>query len=209
VESSTSRNLAWFTAIVGAIGLLLYLFVFDTWVIPSDDPSLSAGIQPTLSAGDRILVRRGGIPKDGELARCQRPDEPGKYVIARVFGVEGETVEVNNERTATNGRGVATRFGCGTVNVVHPVSGELEALSCSVEDNGAFTYSVLLHPTVREGRHVGKVESGKMFLVSDDRHLHLDSRDFGLVDASTCEHVVFRLWGETYSDSSHRFNMLW
>jgi signal peptidase I len=53
------------------------------------------------------------------------------------------------------------------------------------------------------------VEPGKVFLVSDDRHIHKDSRDFGQVDGAACEHVVFRLWGESFGDSSHRFNVLW
>jgi signal peptidase I len=197
------------SAILGAIGLLLYLFVFDTWVIPSDDPALTASLLPTLSPDDRILTRRGGAPKVGELARCMRPDGSGKFVIGRVFGLERDDVEVNNERAATNGKGVATRFGCGKVNVVHPVSGEDVPLSCSVEDNGAFTYGVLVHPEYREGQRVAKVEPGKIYLVSDDRHIHLDSRDFGQVDATTCEHVVFRLWGQSFTDSSHRFNILW
>jgi len=31
--------------------------------------------------------------------------------------------------------------------------------------------------------------------VSDDRHVHLDSRDFGQVDPRTCQHIVFRFVG--------------
>lgn len=199
----------WLTAILGAVGLLLYLYVFDTWVVPSDEPALTAALLPTLSPEDRILTRRGSTPKVGELNRCLRGDGSGKYIVGRVFGTIGDEVDIDNERVTTNGKGVPTRFGCGTVSVVHPVSGEAVSLSCSVEDNGAFTYGVLVHPEHREGRTTAKVESGMVYLVSDDRHLHLDSRDFGPVDASTCEHVVFRLWGQSFSDSKHRFNILW
>ncbi len=39
--------------------------------------------------------------------------------------------------------------------------------------------------------------------------MHQDSRDFGQVDASTCEHVAFPLWGERYTDGSRRFTILW
>lgn len=209
MQSSWSRNFLWLSAILGAIGLLLYLFVFDTWVVPGDEPLSTAALQPTLSPEDRILVRRGSSPRVGELARCLRPDGSGKYVIGRVFGLERDTVEVDNERVFTNGKSPATRFGCGTVSVVHPVSGESTPLACSVEDNGSFTYSVLAHPEYREGHRTAKVEPGKIYLVSDDRHIHLDSRDFGQVDASTCEHVVFRLWGQSFSDGPHRFNILW
>ena len=209
MESSFGRNVLWLAAILGAIVLLLYLFVFDTWVVPADDPLLTASIAPTLSPDDRILTRRGSIPVTGELARCFMPDGSGKYTIGRVFGVGGDTVEVNNERVSVNGVSAKSRFGCGIVSVVHPVSGDAEPLVCTVEDNGSFTYSVLAHAEYREGQRLAKVEPDKLWLVSDDRHIHKDSRDFGSVDASSCEHVVFRLWGQTYGDASHRFNVLW
>ncbi len=209
MESSWGRNVLWLTAILGAIGLLLYLFVFDTWVVPSDDPQLTASLAPTLSPEDRILTRRGSSAVSGQLSRCIIPDGSGKYTIGRIFGLGGDSVEIDNERVAVNGVSPKSRFSCGVVSVVHPVSGEAEALTCTVEDNGAFTYSVLAHPEYREGQRLAKVEPERAWLVSDNRHLHKDSRDFGSVDASTCEHVVFRLWGATWGDSSHRFNVLW
>ena len=209
MDSSFTRSLVWFTAIVGAILLLLYLFVFDTWEIPGSDPLFVASIEPTLKPQDRILTSRRSNPKYGELARCLVPDGRGTFTIGRVFGVGGETVEVLNERVAVNGKSPSSRFACGVVNIVHPVSQQQLMLTCSAEDNGAFTYNVLTHPEHREGQSTAKVEMGKIFLVSDDRHIHLDSRDFGQVDAATCEHVVFRLWGETFTDSSRRFNILW
>lgn len=209
VSSSFGRNMVWLGAILGAIGLLLYLFVFDTWVVPGDDPLFTASIQPTLSPEDRILTRRGGMPVVGELARCIIPDGTGKYTIGRVFGLGGDAVEISNERVSVNGKAPKTRFSCGIVSVVHPVSGDAMPLTCSAEDNGSFTYEVLAHPEYREAPRTAKVEAGKVFLVSDDRHIHKDSRDFGQVDANTCEHVVFRLWGQSFGDGSHRFNVLW
>jgi signal peptidase I len=209
VDSSWTKNLFWLTGILGAIGLLLYLFVFDTWVVPSDDALLAAAIAPTLSPDDRILTRRGSTPKVGELARCFMPDGSGKYVIGRVFGTAGDTVVIENERASTNGKAPATRFSCGIVSVVHPISGDAVPLTCTNEDNGTFTYSALTHPEYREGTRTAKVEPDRLFLVSDDRHIHSDSRDFGGVEASSCEHVVFRLWGRTFGDASHRFNILW
>jgi signal peptidase I len=137
------------------------------------------------------------------------PDGTGKYTIGRVFGMGGDTVEIDNERVAVNGESPNTRYGCGIVSVTQPVTGDAVPLVCSVEDNGSFTYSVLAHAEYREGRRAAKVEPGKLWLVSDDRHIHKDSRDFGPIDATSCEHIVFRLWGQTYGDASHRFNVLW
>jgi signal peptidase I len=199
----------WLAAILGGISGLLYLFVFDTWIVAGDDPLFVASVQPTIAPGERLLTRRGSAPNFGELARCTAGDGSGRLVVGRVFGREGDTVEINNERVGVNGRYPSARHGCTPVSVVHPVSGEPVSLLCSVEDNGAFTYGVLVHGESREGRHTALVEPGKLFLVSDNRHIHMDSRDFGQVDASTCEHVVFRLWGQSFVDGAHRFNILW
>lgn len=209
VDSSFGRNVVWLVAILGAITLLLYLFVFDTWVVPGDDPLFTASILPTLSPEDRILTKRGSDPVVGQLARCLVPDGSGKYTIGRVFGRAGDTVDITNERVAVNGKPVKVMFGCTTVNVVNPISGDALPLVCSVEDNGSFTYSVLAHPEHRESTRTAKVEPGQVYLVSDNRHIHKDSRDFGGVELSTCEHVVFRLWGQSFGESSHRFNVLW
>jgi signal peptidase I len=209
LESSFTKNVLWLAAILGGITLLLYLFVFDTWEIPGDEPLFTASLQPALSPEDRILTQRRSVPVSGQLARCFIPDGSGKYTIGRVFGTGGDTVLIENERPIVNGKPPSNRFNCGIVSVVHPVSGDAVPLTCNAEDNGASTYSVLVHPEFREGPRSAKVEPGKLYLVSDNRHIHKDSRDFGQVDASACEHVVFRLWGQSFSDSSHRFNVLW
>src|SRR5690349_18017219 len=86
VGSSFTRSLGWFVAITGAILLLLYLFVFDTWEIPATDPLFVASVEPMLKPQDRILTSRHSTPKWGELARCMVPDGRGTYAIGRVFG---------------------------------------------------------------------------------------------------------------------------
>ena len=78
-----------------------------------------------------------------------------------------------------------------------------------VAETGAWTFEFLSHPEMLTGNHSAVVEAGKLYLVSDNRLMHQDSRDFGLVDSSTCEHIVFRLWGERYAASTRRFNVLW
>lgn len=207
---SLVRGLLWLGAIVGAICGLLYLFLLDTWIVPGDDPMFTASIVPTLSPQDRILIQRGAVPRAGQLARCVSPENPSRYVVGRVFGVAGERVEIREERVWVSDKVILLRHGCPAVTLTHPSTGDDITLSCGVEDNGAWTYAMLRsseHPEPSHG--VTVVEEGRMFLVSDNRHLHQDSRDFGLVEASTCEHVVFRLWGESFLDSSRRFSILW
>ena len=127
----------------------------------------------------------------------------------QVFGVAGDRVEVTDGIVTTNGRALSARHGCPQKVVVHPVTESLVTMSCGVAETGAWSFEYLTHPEMHGGTHSALVEAGKVYLVSDNRLMHQDSRDFGQVDASTCEHVVFRLWGERYTDGSRRFNILW
>lgn len=201
------RGTAWLSAIVSAIALLLYLFVFDTWVVPGDDPIFAVSVAPQLAPNDRILLRRGSVPRVGELARCRQAD--GRWVVGRVFGDAGSTVQIQNESVSVNGQGFGARHGCPPVTLVHPVSAQPIELTCAVEENPAWTYSVLRHRDYPEGDSMAQVPEGQLYLVSDNRALHQDSRDFGTVDATTCEHIVYRLWGDTFLDASRRFTLLW
>ena len=204
------RGAVWIIAILAAITTLLFLFVLDSWVIPSDDPLFALSLEPTLAPQDRIVVQRGGIPKTGQLARCISPEKPAKYVIGRMFGAGGETVEITAERITVAGRGTIGRHGCPPRKVLHPVLGTEVTLGCGVEENSEnWTYQVLYHPENPEPSRVVAIPEGMIYLVSDDRHFHEDSRDFGPIAAATCEHVVFRLWGASYMDSSRRFSILW
>jgi len=206
------RALLWLVGIGGAIGVLLHLFVFDYWVVPGTDPMFVASIRPNLFPEDKILVRRdsSGDLRAGKLARCTSPNPGADYVIGRVMGLPGDTLEVKEEKVYVNGvPAVESRHGCKPVTMVHPLNGMELTLACRVEDNGAFTYAHLYSTQVPEGARRAVVEPGKLFLVSDNRHLHQDSRDYGLVDATTCEHVVFRLWGESFVDASRRFTVLY
>ncbi|MBX3202946.1 MAG: signal peptidase I [Labilithrix sp.] len=205
-----TRSAVWGTGILGAIGLLLYLFVLDVWVVPRGaDAQFAASILPALMPDDKLLVQRGRAPKWGELVRCASPEAPGSHVVGRVFGMPGDRVEVSDHGVFTNGSALPARHGCAQRMVAHPVTGNLVTMSCGVSETGAWSFEYLTTPEMNAGTHTAIVEAGKAYLVSDNRLMHQDSRDFGQVDASTCEHVVFRLWGERYSDGSRRFQILW
>lgn len=205
------RGLLWLAAIFGAIAFLLHLFLFDTWVVPEDDALFLASVQPTLFPQDRLLVHRKAVPHSGQLARCVSPENPTQYVVGRVFGGQGDRVELQGGRVLIQGKVVSIRHGCPPVTLVHPATGRDIELTCGVEDNGSWTYAVLTSSQGGAGQNGGGgvIEAGKLFLVSDDRHLHQDSRDFGQVDAESCEHIVYRLWGKSFQDASRRFTILW
>lgn len=203
------RALAWIGAILGVIIGLLYALVFDSWVVPSDEAMLRVAHEPNLRPGDRILIRRGGSPNYHELARCDDPEAPGRQVIGRVLGMPRDKVDIIAERVLVNGKRNSSPRGCGNMTMNHPTTGQAATLVCAVEDSGAGDYNILVHPEHPEGTRSATVESGRVFLVSDNRHFHLDSRDYGTVSKDSCHHVVFRLWGASFGDASRRFNFLW
>jgi signal peptidase I len=211
VGRSFIRSVLWIGGIVGAVLLLLYLFLFDTWVLPGNDPLFVTSILPTLYPEDRLVISRNssGDLKTGQLARCASPEPGGDWIIGRVMGKAGDNVEINQGRVLVNGKGIPSRHQCDPVKVAHPVSGQEITLSCHVEDNGQWTYSYLFSSEYADGPRSALVEPGKVFVVSDNRHIHKDSRDFGQVDVSTCEHIVFRLWGDSFVDGKRRFTVLY
>jgi signal peptidase I len=203
------RTLVWLSAIGGAICLLLYLFVFDVWTVPKNDPQLAASVLPQLMPDDVVLTRKGSEPSYGELARCLSPVNPSTWVVGRVFGVGGDTVQINDMAVVTSNRALTARHACPAVTVVHPATQELVTLVCAVAETGAWEFQYLGSRDMSTGEHSALVERGKLFLVSDNRFMHQDSRDFGQVDATTCQHVVYRLWGERFTDGKRRFTLLW
>src|SRR5579883_1581495 len=97
------RILFWVGAVVAAACGALYLLVFDVWRIPGDDPLLTASIQPVLAPGDLVVLSRHcGIGR-GQLLRCTDPQAPGRFVIARAMGEEGDRLVIDGELVSVDG----------------------------------------------------------------------------------------------------------
>ncbi|HXN31685.1 MAG TPA: signal peptidase I, partial [Polyangiaceae bacterium] len=196
----------------GAVGLVLHLFLFEVWRVPSDDSLLAASIEPTLSAGDLVVVTRRTSVDRGELLRCADPEATGRFVVARAIGRYGDRVELKDDVVSLDGKHVPSPRACDppSMTVHDPRIDDDVTLSCSVEDYGDVPFSVLRAPERPEPPTHVTVEAGKWFLVSDDRHVHLDSRDYGEIDASTCQHVLFRLVGAAgFGDARRRLIVVW
>ncbi len=206
------RFVVWVALILGAMGAIVYFAFFDVWEIPADDPQFSVSIAPTLSAGDDVLVARHGTPSIGSLMRCKDPDEPRRWVVGRWVGRAGDKVELGGGPRIVNGRNATSLHSCETptVTLANPATGAQEKLDCRAVEFAGRTYEMLSFGANAEGHKSLTVDPGKIFLVSDNRHMHLDSRDFGSVDLGSCQHLVFRLWGAGgYFDAPHRFTIVW
>lgn len=207
------RVLIWVALICGVLAGIVLVF-FEPWTVPGDDAQFAVSIEPTLSPGDLVLATRSSSASDGALVRCTDPDAPGRWVVGRVVGRAGDTVEFSKGVMLVNGKIPTAPSACdpAVVRLKNPGTQEDEDFNCSLEEFAGSTHSALRAggaATVIKDSST-QVEAGKVYLVSDNRILHLDSRDFGAVAPGTCQHIALRLWGATgWGDAKKRLTVLW
>ena len=205
------KFLSWTIAIVGVACLVLYVTLLDVWTVPSDDPHLNVSIRPTLNAGDVVITMRHGSPQRGDLLKCADPQSPARFVIAREEGKAGEKIDINGEVPSIDGSRTPSPSACDPheLTMKNPDTDEDVELLCSLEELGAVKYEALRAKARTEPPSKWTVEKDRIYVLSDNRHLHVDSRDYGTVDPNTCKHIVFRLWSKDgFGDALHRFNFL-
>ena len=68
----------------------------------------------------------------------------------------------------------------------------------------------LYHSLLGNRAYVRSVCEGAVFLVSDDRELPSDSRNFGTVPLASCsDRILFRFWGKDgWGDEAARFSVI-
>lgn len=207
------RFLLWTIAILAVVGAILRLTLFESWVIPEDHTWLAASVEPTLRGGDAVLLLVRGTPGFGDLVRCADPDDPSGYVVGRIVGVENDAVDVQGARLLVNGTPYNSTEACEQreLTIQHPDTGADVQLQCGRVDLGGtwhFRASSRKH-NPSDDRKI-TVGPGQVFLLSDNRPYHLDSRDFGPVQLDSCDaRIVYRLWGrDGWTDSSRRMDVI-
>lgn len=206
------RGLGWTLGVLLVLAVLLRLVAFEVWTVP-DDAFLGASTAPTLAAGDTVILLRRGTPGFGDLVRCPDPVEPAQWVIGRIGGLEGDLVEIENQRITVNGRVYDGESACAEprIHVKHPETQKDVELTCDVVPmGGGWHYRAAQMGRFGEQKKSATVKPGTLFLVSDNRSMHDDSRDFGLVPRDTCTvRPVFRLWSKAgWSDDKSRFSAI-
>jgi signal peptidase I len=206
------RLFIWIALVCGVLVGVLFIF-FEAWTVPGDDAQFGVSIEPTMSVGDIVLVSRSSGGGDGALVRCTDPDSVGRFVVGRIVGEPGDTVEFSSGTLLVNNKTPTASAACDppVYHLKNPANQEEEELSCSLEELGGSTHSALRSAKVIPGKESKvEVEAGKVYLVSDNRALHLDSRDFNMVSPSTCHRIALRLWGLTgWTDAKRRLTVLW
>jgi signal peptidase I len=152
--------------LVAAFGLW---YVLNGWVVkPYRIPS--ASMEPTLTAGDRVLVsrflyhlhdpRRGDIvvfhpPGEGDIARAGAKHPASVYFIKRVIGLPGETVQA--------------------------VGGDLEVCASPGVSCRTLKEPYLASPHSTSTFGPVKIPAGRYFMMGDNRADSDDSRDWGVL----------------------------
>lgn len=182
--------------------------------LPVDDPIFEASVHPNLRGGDLILAVRITRPTFGDLVVCPDPEHPDNYVIGRIVGEPGDTIRLVNGQPFINGK--ASR--------VERVCDPREFTLLSPNDESEVTQACLWEALANHLHMIGSVsghkiapeeievhvEEGKYFLLSDNRLFPYDSRDYGLVETTSCkETVVARLVSKDgWMDSQNRLDYI-
>lgn len=209
--SKLFKTLGWTVFTVGAVAGLARLVLVDVWKIP-DDYGIS--IDPTLSQGDTVLMLTRGTPGFGDLVRCADPDGSGNFVVGRVAGIAGDTVQVTGGSLRVAGKRYDGEMACPVgldLEVQHPTSGEKIQLNCDqVQMGGRLHYRGYSPKRLDETPVTATVGEGMFFLVSDDRSYHYDSRDFGTVPVASCKNrIFFRVLGKGgWADEKRRLSYI-
>lgn len=206
------KGLLWTAGIVALIAVVLRATILDVWTLP-DDPRLAAAAGPSLQGGDVVLMLTYGAPEFGELVRCADPETPQAHVIGRIAGFEGDVVEVDADTLYVNDTRYGSQSSCpkGSFTIAHPSSGSEIEMKCDVVAmGGGWHYrgtAQRASPLAKTRTEVGR---GMVYLISDNRAYHDDSRDFGTIPRTSCkERIFFRLWGKRgYGDAEHRFTYI-
>lgn len=209
------RFLLWTALFVGVILGLARATAFRWFQLPINDPIFETSVLPTLHGGDWVVTWRLGQPAFGDLVVCPEPDYPERYIIGRIVGESGDSVKIiNGEPSVGNQRFVQER-GCdpGMFSYPHPAnSAEEVTQQCHWESIANHLHKVggLGGQKIKPEDRQTDVTEGMLFLISDNRLFPYDSRDYGLVEASTCkERVVLRLVGPGgWMDSENRLNYI-
>jgi signal peptidase I len=194
------RLIGWTLVVVVIVGGLARALFVDGWTIPDDNTRFGVSMEPTLTAGDTVLMLSHGTPGFGDLVRCTDPDDANGFVVGRIAGVSGDVVEVSGRELTVNDKRYHSEQACPipSLKVIHPTSKKEVPISCDEVDMGGRVhyrgYTGKLEIFTPTKANVG---AGMVFLLSDDRSYHDDSRDFGMVPLATCKNrIFFRLWGK-------------
>ncbi|WP_099203168.1 signal peptidase I [Miniphocaeibacter massiliensis] len=161
-KKSTGREIfEWIVMICSAIILAL---IIKTFLLSS---TLVSGVsmEPTLETNDKLFVNKVSFLVDnverGDIVEFHNPNNEGEDFIKRVIGIEGDIVEIRDNKVYVNGNMLKEDY---------------------TSSNGETIY-------YNENRwEIGK---GKVFVLGDNRPRSNDSRSFGPISKKSIVGIAF------------------
>jgi signal peptidase I len=193
------RGLFWTAAIVAVVLLIGRALFFDVWTFP-DDRRFAASVAPTLRAQDRLVLLKESDPGVGDLVRCADPEDAAGFVVGRVAGRARDHVEIEGTSLLVDGHSYTAESSCRDRTMTLPSPGDgpdVEVVCDQVKMGSGWHYrGHSAKPRFTHEKITADVREGMLYLVSDDREWHDDSRDYGQVPVASCSRkIIFRLWG--------------
>jgi signal peptidase I len=197
------RGLFWIAVVVAAVVGVGRLVFFNAWTVP-DDPKMAASVAPSLAGGDTILFMHRQAPGFGDLVRCSDTEDGTHFVVGRIVGLSGDVVETNGRELSVNSTRYIGEMACAQQRFTIPHPTSQVSIAGHPHLRGSSDRPGYASPTKTT---VGR---GMVYLLSDDRTYHDDSRDFGTVPVESCTgRIVFRLWGkEGWGDDKRRMTFV-
>lgn len=207
----------WFGLGFGVIFGVLRYWLIDFYTVP-DVPTeaINWSNAPNLEPGDVVLVWRVGKPHIGDVVRCPDPTAPPeapRWMNARVVGITGDKIDINEGQLKINGFRVPTSACQGKPRKVIDETGSEVEMNCYSEELGGGKHDVQVLPNVAHQPQLELVVApGKLFLLSDNRSVpwNYDSRVAGQIDVDTCtQRLAVRLVSKVgWKDSERRMGFL-
>jgi len=146
--------------IVAAITVLLRLFVFVPYEIPS------GSMEETIMTGDMVFSEKVSYyfrePQRGDIVTFDDPEVEGRTLIKRVIAVGGQTVDLQNGKVVVDGVALDEPYTSGKES--HPLS----RTAAGVDITYPYT-----------------VPDGSIWVMGDNRTSSQDSRYFGAIPKNT------------------------
>jgi signal peptidase I len=192
--SKIYRTLGWLLLICALLVGAARAVAIRWWQVPPNDLELGASVGPSLRAGDWVLLWRLTRPGVGDLVVCPDPDDPGNVVIGRIAAQAFDEVVLNGQHVLINGVEPDEEYNCTELHFSFqdPDTLKEETVACGMENLADKVHMRAKSADRRQRRKFKKkVESGRVFLLSDNRPYPFDSRHYGTVERHTCKETIF------------------
>lgn len=109
-EKTTSRSLLWrlLREVVETVIPAVLIAIFITLFLAQATQVYGQSMEPNLHAGQRLIVEKVSYrlhpPRRGDIIVLQLPEQGGNFLIKRVVGLPGETIEVRNQQVFIDGQ---------------------------------------------------------------------------------------------------------